>query len=499
MQAEGPVAMPSAPVVTSFSSRLRRHRALVGFAAAAVVALGAFVVLHFQPQAPQTVPTREEIADNEADLQTGTLVARLTGAKNCVWQSGNPQPGDALHRGQELDLKEGTAEITFDCGAQVVIDGPAALDVESAWDAVLRHGGLKATVEPQAAGFRVRHSSVEVLDLGTEFSMVADANGDAEVQVLKCYVEVSPLGGEEIVPAVLHENESRQFGKGRKNKHNDFAKLHAKLARAQQLDRWKPDAKFCHWSFDEIADNGFKAQSVGFPGSHNVFLEKGGSAVTQAEGRWQKALRLDGQTALTAPLQGLSHAGSRTVAFWVRVPEDAQLSDSLPMIAWQMQSKKLGSRVLEIGWNRNPNRGPLGALHTELGRIYAVGATPLRDGRWHHIAVVFLPIGSSEDAPVQVTQYVDGRLEGTTLKAIKNKRGTNEAASYDVLWLGRAPGKHNKTQYFRGELDELFVLDRALSPAEIVRLMTQNLPPRQEVADAAPALKLEKNLIALTP
>jgi hypothetical protein len=165
-----------------------------------------------------------------------------------------------------------------------------------------------------------------------------------------------------------------------------------------------------------------------------------------------------------------------------------------------MNSKKLGNRVLEIGWNRNPNQGPLGALRTELGKVLSVGATPLRDGRWHHIAVVFLPIGSAEDAPVQVTQYVDGRLDGITLRTIKNKRGMTDLPSNDLLWLGRAPGKHNKNQFFRGEMDELFVLDRALSPPEILRLMNQNLPPRMDVAQVdLPKVSLEKPLIAITP
>jgi hypothetical protein len=406
-------------------------------------------------------------------------VARITGTKNCAWKgTSSLQPGDAVHRGQQLELKEGTAEITFDCGAQVVLDGPALLSVESAWEAVLRRGGLKATVEPQAAGFRVRHSSVEVLDLGTEFSMVADAEGDAEVKVLKGSVEVSPVGSEEATPAVLHENESRAFGKGRKNRHGEFAKRHARLALATSLDRWKLPANYCHWSFDEVANAGFKTQTMGLAPLQNARLESG--AVSLSAGRWDKALRLDGGTAVTAPMPGISRAASRTVAFWVRVPEDAQLSDSQAMIAWPMRSKKLGSRVLEIGWNRNPNQGPMGALRTELGKIYAVGATSLRDGRWHHIAVVFVPIGS-EDGPVQVTQYLDGRLEGTTLRAIKSKRA-NDSSADDLMWLGRTPGKKNKARYFRGDLDELFVMDRALSPPEILRLMTQNQPPQNLVA-----------------
>ena len=100
-----------------------------------------------------------------------------------------------------------------------------------------------------------------------------------------------------------------------------------------------------------------------------------------------------------------------TVAFWVKVPEDVQLSSAYAMVAWSANSKKLGSHPVHIGWNRNPTEGTIGVLRTDYGGGFALGATPLRDGRWHHVAVVFVP-GEDEDTPVEVKQYVDGRFEG---------------------------------------------------------------------------------------
>jgi ferric-dicitrate binding protein FerR (iron transport regulator) len=468
MQADAVAAFPKKP--------LRHWWPVAVLAAAAAIALGFFVRAHFQTFSPDQLALRGESAD--AELQTNALVARITGTKNCAWNSANQfQPGDAVHRGQQLELKEGTAEITFDCGAQVVLDGPALLSVESAWEAVLRRGGLRATVEPQAAGFRVRHSSVEVLDLGTEFSMVADAEGDAEVKVLKGSVEVSPVGLEEATPAVLHENESRAFGKGRKNRRGDFAKRQARLALVTSLDRWKPEVRYCHWSFDEVSGRGFTAEVFGM-GEERRAATRNAMEPVLAEGRWQKALHLNGRLALSASMPGISSVSPRTVAFWLRVPEDAQLSDGRAVIAWQVHSKKSGKHVLEIGWNRDPNQGVLGALRTEMGKNYAVGATSLRDGRWHHVAVVFVPVGK-ENGPVQVTQYLDGRLEGTTLRAIKNKHAVDNSED-DLMWLGCTPNLRSHLQ-FRGDLDELFVMDRALSPPEILRLMTQNQPPQNLV------------------
>ena len=464
-----------------------RWWALGALAAAACVALGLFL----WPRSTETQAVgREDLAD--ADLQSGGLVARITGAKDCVWNGRQKlEPGAPVHRGEHLDLVGGVAEITFDCGAQIVLEGPAVLNAESAWQATLLRGGLKATVPPQAVGFRVHHASVEVVDLGTEFSMVADAAGEADVRVLKGSIEVAPVNSEETAPVVMKENESRRFGKARKNERRDFDDRHARLAKALPMEHWNQHTSFAHWSFNELANGVLKADVTGLAGTRDAKIETGNASTLLTEGRWQKALRLDGSTTLSAHMPSLSMSAARTIAFWVRVPEDAQLSDSHSMVAWQTRNKKLGNRALQIGWNRNPSQGTLGALRTDLGKIYAMGATSLRDGQWHHVAVVFIPIGS-EDGPVHVTQYVDGKLEGTTVRGLKMKRAAQDSSKADVLWLGRAPGKRMKGG-FRGDMDELFVTERALSPAEIVLLKTENQAPRLDLTDTSP---LSNTLIA---
>ncbi len=414
-----------------------------------------------------------DIADSE--MQTGALVARMTGAKNCVWRGATKfQPGDPVRRGQQVDLAEGIAEITFDSGAQVKLEGPAVLDVVSAWEATLQSGGLKATVPPQAIGFRVHHQSVEVVDLGTEFSMVAEAGGAAEVHVLKGAVEVSPVNEEENAPSVLRENETRRFGKSLKTRKSDFTSQHSRLAKSASLDRWNHPVNFARWSFDVVKDGGFKGEASGLSGVFDITPAN----TSLIEGRWGQALHFSGHDALSVSAPGISNPASRAVAFWVRIPEDSKLSDAQALVTWSMRSKRLGSQTLQIGWNRNPNHGPLGALRTEIGKIYAVGATPLRDGKWHHIAVSFLPIRMS-DGTLQATQYVDGRLEGATVRTIKVKHLAPDPGKADVIWLGRTPGKQNKDKgHFRGDLDELFITDRALSQPEVVALMTRNELPR---------------------
>ena len=150
-----------------------------------------------------------------AEQESDDSVARLSGAKDCRWSGAALQPGAELRRGQRIELASGFAEITFDCGAQVTLEGPASLDLSSAWDAVLRRGTLKANVPHEAIGFRISNPSVEVTDLGTEFSMVADDGGATEVFVLKGAVEAAPrdAAGNAGDAVVLHETQSRRFAK----------------------------------------------------------------------------------------------------------------------------------------------------------------------------------------------------------------------------------------------------------------------------------------------
>ena len=468
MQLEAPDQVPLRSLSVS-------HAWIFGLLAAAACVVLTLVLWKPRQERTTVASTAEEWED--AELQSGEYVARVTGVKDCVWQDGVLQPGEALTGGRQLHLQKGLAEITFDSGAQLRLEGPASLDIISAWEATLEKGGLKATVPAQAIGFRLHHNSVEVVDLGTEFSMIADSSGDAEVHVLKGSVEVSPLVDEDPAPVVLHESETRRFGKHRHNHSASFEARHRQLAQKAALERWKQPADFAHWSFDELKEGTFPAQTEGLTGAFNA----GSADQPLTDGRWGQALHLDGRHHMSLTMPGLSHASSRAVAFWVRVPKDAELSQAQAVLAWPMRSKKFGNRMLEIGWNRNPNQGPLGALRTELGRAYAIGATPLRDGVWHHIAVIFVPVG--HDGTLQVTQYVDGRLEGTTLKAIKVKQLPTEDTDADVVWLGRSFAKHAKSRKpFRGDIDELFITDRALSPSEIVQIMTQNSLHRIEIS-----------------
>ncbi|HVM47644.1 MAG TPA: LamG-like jellyroll fold domain-containing protein [Candidatus Acidoferrum sp.] len=472
MQVEAPDAAPADKIIrVGFGSWLG------WLAAAACLAFMLYVPFHRPAPEPVT-----------ANLQPEEHVARLTGARDCRWSHPAPstQPGSYLRKGEMLDLAAGLAEITFDSGAQVVLEGPASLCLNSAWDATLLRGALKANVPTEAMGFRVSNASVQVVDLGTVFTMVADGSGAADVLVLKGMVETSSHDSTGQRTIVLHENQSRHFAQSGISKVSDPAQKFAWVSQPVSLDHFAPSTRYVHWSFDEEGGDVLKADAFGAPlSAFDARLEAISDTViatVRTDGRWHRALRFNGHHYAKAAFPGLSGNSPHTVSFWVKVPEDVQLSSAYAMVAWTAKGEKLGSHPVHIGWNRNPTEGTVGVLRTDYGGGFAVGATPLRDGRWHHIAVVFVP-GEDPDAPVEVKQYVDGHFEG---EGKPSPPGTEVSEKFrepgastigDTLWLGCRVGNNGpRRDRFRGEMDELCIADHALSPGQIVALMKDNRP-----------------------
>ena len=448
---------------------------LAGLAAAAALTL-AFVSFN-----------RPAAGDSAADVKPSETVAQLSGAKSAQWAAGAaaPRPGERLRRGARLELASGFVEITFDSGARVVLEGAASFDVNSPWDATLHRGALKASVPHEAIGFRVSNPAVEVVDLGTEFTMTAGADGAAEVLVLKGEVEAAPRADGHDTTILLRENEGRRFaGSGVSDVHDRAAKL-ARSAQTVPLERAALGLNYVHWSFDEPAGATLRAETAGAPrAACDASLTAAAPDALRTSGRWSGALRLDGTGYAHAAVPGLSGNAPHTVAFWVRVPSDAQLSDAYAMVAWRSTSRKLRARPVHIGWNRNPDEGTLGALRTDFGGGCAIGTTPLRDGRWHHVTVVFMP-GEEAGTPVQVQQYVDGRLESGSIIPGKTRgpAGAENSTLADTLWLGcrLSPGGL-RSDRFRGEIDELYLADRGFEPQEIVSLMNENRLPVSALA-----------------
>ena len=425
----------------------------------------------------RALPSPPASTDNPA--ADDEFVAQLTGSKECRWAAGSTpiQALAQLRQGQRVDLASGFAEITFDSGAQVVLEGPASLDVESAWSATLNRGKLRASLPPEAMGFSIKNPSVEVVDLGTEFTMFTDASGAAtDVLVLKGEVEAAPTIAGDQQPVVIREKEPRHFTSAGISVSHDDGEKFAELTQPVILDHFVPATGYAHWSFDQTVAGLFKVDSSSLSSlaSDALLQDVSPNSVTHVPGRFNGALRFDGHLYVRATFPGISDNVPHTVLFWVRVPKDASIRNAYAMVSWNVNSKELLYHPVHICWNKVPEDGTLGALRTDFGAGFAIGATPLRDGRWHHIAVVFMPRDDAKQ-PMEVKQYVDGRFEGEGKPSPPGTTNFIAAHTDGTFWLGcRLGTKGVRTDRFRGDLSDLFIIPRALEPQEITQLMNKN-------------------------
>jgi len=139
-------------------------------------------------------------------------IAWLVNAQNCQWSEGEPT-GD-MQAGKVLKLERGLAEIRFQCGARVVLESPARLDLLSGKSARLRYGKLTARVPGPATGFTILSPQGKVIDLGTEFGIAVSDNGATDVYVFEGNVEAHAADNG-LAPVSLTQNQAAKIAAGK--------------------------------------------------------------------------------------------------------------------------------------------------------------------------------------------------------------------------------------------------------------------------------------------
>lgn len=142
-------------------------------------------------------------------------VAWLINAQNCRWS--DEEPAGDMQAGKTLTLQRGLAEIRFACGAKVVLEGPATLELLSGKSARLQQGKLTAHVPEAATGFEILSPQGKVIDLGTEFGISVSEDGAANVYVFAGKVEArSTDAGPSAANAVsLSRNQAARIAAGK--------------------------------------------------------------------------------------------------------------------------------------------------------------------------------------------------------------------------------------------------------------------------------------------
>ncbi len=466
-----PFAIPASQDPGRRSRRLAlRHWSLLGAAASAALLVNGWLYWkqsHLEEQEPLHRPG----------------VAVLSRVVNPEWAGGEnpPSVNDAVAAGT-FALRSGLAQIEFFSGATVIVEGPAELELESAWRVVCRSGRLRAFVPEPAQGFTIVTPDYEAVDLGTEFALSVGSDGRSEVHVVDGEVRLDAADGQQL----------RHLGAG--------AAVRAEDGELSEIES-RGEAFIDRQRLLELARDDWRSRYASWKAQSGMLRNDPAMLVSfdfESQDPWDRALENRSDSGLSGmPQRGAIIGAQWTQGRWpgkgalefkritdrvrLRVPGD---HEALTLSAWvrvEGFERWLNSLILTDGWET-------GEVHWQIsdkGQLIlgvADGVNSFSDpvivpadlGRWMHLAATV----ESGKAGGKITHYLDGRRIG----------GTSSDRPMPPLRIGEAeignwqPGglTSNSTpiRSLNGRIDDFMILSRALSASEIEAIYQAGVPNR---------------------
>ncbi len=213
-----------------------------------------------------------------------------------------------------------------------------------------------------------------------------------------------------------------------------------------------------HWTFD--------ADFTDATGAHHAFVGTGSPTITTADSVFGGgALALNGSSSLDTGSWPLG--GSHTVACWVNPANIA--ANWAGFLDKQEPWATPGGKTFWLGQQSTDGKIRFGNYFNGSSESALDTGFALTNGEWYHV------VGVWDDANDLQTVYVNGR----EVRQIA-RPGANQPVGNDPLWIGRSTATH-----FTGTMDEVWIFDSALTPAEVQNLTWANdaaaTPARQLV------------------
>jgi len=119
--------------------------------------------------------------------QTTFEVATITDSIHAKWSSSHPiRPGYRVSVELEpIQLLSGVLEMQTDHGVKLLLEGPAEFRFTNSSEIAMNYGKLYSTVGPAGSGFTVQTKNSRIIDLGTEFGVLAELHDRSEVHVFR--------------------------------------------------------------------------------------------------------------------------------------------------------------------------------------------------------------------------------------------------------------------------------------------------------------------------
>jgi len=429
-------------------------------AAAVVVAAGSLFVL---------LPNNDQSqADSEADggqppvARVTTMGRIISGTLHLADGSGTITSGELVPVGAG-HAAGGIVMIEFDSGSAVALFDGTGVNLIDPSTLSLQHGRVTGQTGDQARELTVIASGLRITDLGTRFGVEQELAGATEVHVLQGTVKISQ---DKLEDRILPEDQALRYVAGSTLRSIPIDRDHFELTFPEPGGA---PLAFVHYDFEDSSSEKFLDSGSDFDdGPFPLAPRLPSDRPSSVPGHIGRGVALRDRQALWSPFPGIAGDRSRTVAFWIK-PDP--LNRPMAVVSWGHSD--LG-REWQVGLSFDQDSGKLLA-RTEFGDGQVIGSHDLADGEWHHVVSTY--IGGNEGSVEQlVRHYIDGEVDlaGTCGQHPINTDVNSSKARRLLV------GHHldNPTEfYFSGQLDELYIFDRALSPAEIRQLHQYNAPP----------------------
>lgn len=422
-------------------------------------------------------------------------VGYLSSSVNAVWASVNGPilPSQALSAGP-MKLVEGLAEITMETGATVIVEAPSELELEAPSRIFLKSGRVVVSIEHSTEDrFVVRTPRATVVDLGTEFGVEIDEQGNTLTHVFQGEAEMrsgsDPLKYSEALPLkvgqggrsdsagnlkpvcvnqqkfVRHEQYVTEVLAEKGSVYHQWKAFHRKLYADSSL--------VAHYTFEqdaampEILVNQVSTTS----GRLNGRLGGEGQKPTWVQGRLpgKTAIRFERgkeQTIVIPASPELSVNGPVTVSAWVYYPDPAQMGGHL-ISCRQDYHVNFQFSIFDDKYSITGQRNQFELLrfNSKSDRGCYSRAFTQKAGVWYHFVV-------THDTRTTAF-YVNGELfESKPYSTVITEQPTEV-----ILGALKVDGKYMLREGdFDGIVDELMVFNRCLSGGEIKKLYENSLP-----------------------
>ncbi len=440
--------------------------------------------LELQPelaqQPPQTDPN--DLRTDEPTSQGIALVTRLVDAK---WDDPGSavKVGDALTPGQ-LKLASGYAQIEFFCGASVILEGPAELELISSTSAKFINGRLRAQVPPAARGFEIDVDDLKVVDLGTEFGLAVSPDGssvqvfDGEVELKRADAETKLVKAGE---AFSHDAGELHESKITPEQFVDLAALddQAKDQTSARYERWqeyslrlRQDPRvIAYYAPDQANRWQRKLKNVAVP--QNRELDGAIVGAQRVAGRWARKGALEfKQPGDRVRVNIPGEFRSLTMACWVKIDSLDRWYNSL-FLTDNYQRGEPHWQILDTGQMHFSVRVSV----DDEGPEHKVALSPSfwdpsLSGKWLHLAVTY-------DVQTKTTTlYFNGEiLHQESIPDFQLVETTRIGMASIGNWsVPTKPDAHFAIRNLNGSIDEFVILRGDLPADEIAEMYNNGTP-----------------------